>query len=46
MSTHLGNKKCTILNLKIIDFYNDLILIKGSIPGKSGQIVNLNKINK
>jgi large subunit ribosomal protein L3 len=46
MSTHLGNKQCTILNLKVIDFYNDLILIKGSIPGKKGQLVNLNKNNK
>lgn len=47
MSGHLGNKKKTILNLKImdIDFQNNLLFIKGSIPGKNNKIVNIQKID-
>ena len=43
MSKHLGNIKCTIKNLKIVDILNNLILIKGSIPGKKGALININK---
>lgn len=35
MAGHLGNKKITIQNIKIIfiDFNNDLLFVKGSVPG-------------
>ncbi|MFI4846959.1 MAG: 50S ribosomal protein L3 [Candidatus Makana argininalis] len=38
MSGHLGNKKITIQNLNIIniDIKNNLLLIKGSVPGSIG----------
>ena len=47
MAGHLGNTKKTILNLTImdIDFKNNLLFIKGSIPGKNNKIVNIQKID-
>lgn len=41
MSGQLGNKRVTIQNLKIIkiDIHDNLIFIKGSIPGSSGSTV-------
>ena len=43
MSGRLGQKNCTILNLEILDMdtQKDLIFIKGSIPGKKGNLINL-----
>jgi large subunit ribosomal protein L3 len=43
MSGHLGSKCATIKNIKIIKIYKDIntILIKGSIPGKKGTLVNI-----
>lgn len=43
MSGRLGNTKCTIKSLEIIDIdtQENLIVIKGSIPGKSGNLVSL-----
>ncbi|QCI26134.1 50S ribosomal protein L3 [Buchnera aphidicola] len=41
MSGHLGNKRVTIQNLKVmkIDIVNDLMFIKGSVPGPNGRNV-------
>lgn len=43
MSGRLGQKNCTILSLEILDMdtQKDLIFIKGSIPGKKGNLINL-----
>ena len=52
MPGHMGNKFRTILNLEIIksDLNNDLIYIKGSIPGSKNTLVflknSVKKINK
>ena len=44
MPGQLGNKKNTVQNIKIIDVdkMRKLIIIKGSVPGKSGSIVVVN----
>jgi len=38
MSGHMGNKRTTIQNLDIIEYNieNDLLLVKGAVPGKIG----------
>ena len=43
MSGHMGDVKTTIHNLKIasIDVENNLLLIKGAIPGPTGSNVVL-----
>ena len=43
MSGHMGDERKTIQNLKIaqIDSSNNLLLIKGSIPGPAGSNVIL-----
>lgn len=43
MPGRLGMEKCTIKNLEImdIDSKNNLIVIKGCIPGKSGNLISL-----
>ncbi|MCD6583430.1 MAG: 50S ribosomal protein L3 [Candidatus Omnitrophica bacterium] len=48
MPGHTGNKKCTIKNLKIIkvDKENNLLLIRGSLPGGTNSIVSIRKIKK
>ena len=52
MAGHMGDKVRTIQNLEIIksDLENNLIFIKGSIPGSKNSIVlikkNVRKINK
>lgn len=47
MAGHMGNKKTTIKNLKIlnVDTQNNILLIKGSIPGYNGRIIILNLSN-
>jgi large subunit ribosomal protein L3 len=44
MPGRLGGTNVTISNLKIIDIdnQNNLVLVKGSIPGKKGNIVTIN----
>lgn len=44
MPGRLGNEKCTIQSLEIIDInpIENLLVIKGSIPGKSGNLVSIN----
>ncbi|MDX2050618.1 MAG: 50S ribosomal protein L3 [Rickettsiaceae bacterium] len=41
MAGHLGDEKVTILNLKIMDVKPEerLIIVKGSVPGKTGSIL-------
>jgi len=48
MPGHMGNKKCTIKNLEIIkvDKENNLLLIKGSLPGGINSIVSIKKAKK
>ena len=43
MAGHMGNKKVTIKNLEIfdIDLENDVVALKGSIPGSAGKDVIL-----
>ena len=45
MAGHMGSKFRTVLNLEIIksDLENDLIYVKGSIPGSKNSIVYLRK---
>jgi len=47
MAGRMGNKNTTIKNLEImnIDKENNLLLIKGSVPGYNGRIVIL-KLSK
>ena len=44
MAGRMGNKKVTKQNLKVIeiDKTNNVLVIKGSIPGKKNSIVFLN----
>lgn len=46
MPGRLGGTKCTIKNLEIIDILpnHNLLLIKGSIPGKFGNLISLKKM--
>ena len=39
MAGQLGNKRVTIQNLKVVavDEENDLILVKGAVPGPNGR---------
>lgn len=50
MAGRMGNKRTTIKNLEImdIDMENNLLLIKGAVPGFKGRsiILNLSSINK
>ena len=45
MAGHMGNKVRTVQNLEIIksDLENDLIFIKGSIPGSKNSLVLIQK---
>nr|YP_010196811.1 ribosomal protein L3 [Gracilaria cliftonii]UAD84615.1 ribosomal protein L3 [Gracilaria cliftonii] len=45
MAGRMGGKKVTIQNLKIIDIKtnNNIIVVKGSIPGKPGNIVSIHQ---
>ena len=41
MAGHMGSKKVTIQNLKVVDVdkENNLLVIKGSVPGKKNSII-------
>nr|YP_009394587.1 ribosomal protein L3 [Vertebrata thuyoides]ARW63149.1 ribosomal protein L3 [Vertebrata thuyoides] len=45
MAGRMGNKKVSIKNLKIVktDNKNNILIIKGSIPGKKGNIIYINQ---
>lgn len=38
-----GNSRVTIKNLKILKLINNILLVKGSIPGKKGNIIQIFK---
>lgn len=46
MAGRMGHKKVTIQNIQIIkiDSINNLLVMKGSIPGKIGNIIYINKL--
>ncbi|MGX7577205.1 50S ribosomal protein L3 [Candidatus Vidania fulgoroideorum] len=46
MPGRLGGKKITIKNIKIIYNFNNLLYIKGSIPGKKNSIIKIYKYDK
>ena len=48
MAGHMGDKKRTIQNLEIIksDLENNLIYVKGSIPGSKNSLVLIQKVSK
>lgn len=48
MSGQLGNKKITIKKLKIIstDIKDNILIVKGSVPGKLGNLLNIKISNK
>ena len=43
MAGHMGSKKTTIQNLKVIDIdkKNNILIVKGSIPGSKQSIVSI-----
>nr|QCI05230.1 ribosomal protein L3 [Centroceras clavulatum] len=45
MAGRMGNKKITIKHLQIIDINikDNIVLIKGSVPGKTGNIIYINQ---
>nr|YP_009395419.1 ribosomal protein L3 [Polysiphonia infestans]ARW64399.1 ribosomal protein L3 [Polysiphonia infestans] len=45
MAGRMGNNKTTIKNIKVvkIDQENNILIIKGSVPGKKGNIIYINK---
>lgn len=45
MAGQLGNKKVTIKNLQIVSINseNDLLIVKGAVPGKPGNLVKISK---
>nr|YP_009393558.1 ribosomal protein L3 [Bostrychia simpliciuscula]ARW62120.1 ribosomal protein L3 [Bostrychia simpliciuscula] len=45
MAGRMGNTKVTIKNLKIINIHSEknILIVKGSIPGKNGNIIYINK---
>ena len=45
MAGRSGNKKVTVKNLEIIDIKqnNHIILVKGSVPGKNGNLVSIKR---
>jgi len=46
MAGRMGSKKVTIKNLLIIDINEEdnIVLVKGAVPGKTGSIISINKI--
>ena len=48
MAGRLGNKQTTIKNLQVvlINPENNLIVVKGAVPGKIGNIISIKKITK
>jgi large subunit ribosomal protein L3 len=48
MSGHMGNRRATILNLRVVDVVPDrnLLLIKGGVPGAKNAILVIRKAVK
>ncbi len=45
MAGHMGNERVTVQNLQVLKVIpeNNLLLIKGSVPGSKGSIVLIEK---
>ena len=48
MAGHMGAARCTVRNLRIarIDLENNLLLVRGAVPGPNGGLVVIRKTNK
>ena len=48
MAGRMGYKKTTIKNLEILDIYknDNVIIVKGAIPGKTGNLIQVNQNTK
>ncbi len=48
MAGHMGDVQCTVVSLKLVkvDVANDLLLIRGSIPGAMGSMVFIRRAKK
>ena len=48
MSGKMGNEKVTVLNLEVVKIIEDenLILVKGGIPGTRGSLVKVRTTNR
>ncbi len=48
MPGHMGNKKITVQNLEVVrvDAENNLILVKGSVPGPKKSLVTMKETVK
>lgn len=48
MAGHMGAARCTVRNLRIarIDLQNNLLLVRGAVPGPNGGLVVIRKTNK
>jgi len=44
----MGNKRVTTMNLKVVDvnYDNNLLLIKGAVPGPSNGLILIRKTNR
>ena len=43
MPGRMGGKQVTVKGLKLVDFKDNLILLKGAVPGKQGSLVYIQK---
>jgi large subunit ribosomal protein L3 len=46
MAGHMGNTKVTVQNLLIKDVYEDLLIIKGAVPGPKGSFLRVTSAKK
>jgi large subunit ribosomal protein L3 len=48
MAGRLGGKQTTIKNLQVVlvNLENNLLVVKGAIPGKLGNLLSIKKIGK
>jgi len=48
MAGHYGNARCTVRNLKVVqvDVENNLLLVRGAVPGPNGGYVVIQQTNK
>jgi large subunit ribosomal protein L3 len=48
MAGHLGSARCTVRNLKVVrvDPENNLLLVRGAVPGPNGGYLMIRQTNK
>lgn len=46
MAGRMGNEKITIKNLEVLDVREDVVLVRGLIPGVKGAMVTIKKVGK